>query len=31
MNSLAGMFGLCIFMKFTSMKNGLKSLACCLM
>ena len=23
MNAVAGMFGLCIFMKFTSMKNGL--------
>ena len=27
----AGLFGLCIFMKFTSMKKGLPLLACCLM
>src|SRR5207248_11171600 len=27
----AGLFGLCIFMKFTSTKNGLSSLACFLM
>ena len=27
----AGLFGLCIFMKLTSMKKGLLSLACCLM
>ena len=31
MNALAGMFGLCIFMKLTSMKNGLPPLACNLM
>ena len=29
--SCAGLFGLCIFMKLTSMKNGLSSLACFLM
>ena len=27
----AGLVGLCIFMKLTSMKNGLSSLACALM
>ena len=31
MNALDGMFGLCIFMKLTSMKNGLSSFACFLM
>ena len=29
--SAPGLFGLCIFMKLTSMKNGLPSLACFLM
>jgi hypothetical protein len=30
LNAGAGLVGLCIFMKLTSMKKGLSSLACCL-